>query len=218
MTVCVVDDDPDFRESLLWLLGGAGHQALGFASGAAFLAAWEAGELDPESIGPCVVLLDIRMPGMSGLALQQQLRERGAQLPIIVITGHGDVPTAVEAMKNAAVDFLEKPFDDSQLLQLVATVLSRAEQSQAAAGQAQRQRQRWAGLSPRELEVARCVIAGQRNRQIAEGLGISIKTVEAHRSRVMRKLELDNVQALVALAAEVEGPGGALRDAGEEDR
>lgn len=188
-TVFIVDDDQDFRESLSWLLEGEGHTTRCFESAEAFLESYqnEAGCL----------LLDLRMTGMSGLALQNQLMERGWVIPVIMITGHGDVDVAVQAMKNHAVDFIEKPFDDGAILKLVAQTLSRSE---AIFRRAQRQetvRQRWKSLSKRETAVAELVIQGLANREMAERLGISIKTVEIHRSRVMKKMNAPRIADLI---------------------
>lgn len=194
-TVFVVDDDLDFRESLAWLLESAGYQVRVYGSAEEFLEGYggEAGCL----------LLDVRMTGMSGLALQQALNEKGFTLPVIMITGHGDVAMAVQAMKNRAVDFIEKPFDDEALLLAVAGTLKEAE-GRFKEQHLQRQvNDCWQSLSKRETQVAELVIAGLANREIAEQLGISIKTVEIHRSRVMNKMQAKNIAELVSLAGEL---------------
>lgn len=199
--VYIVDDDQDFRESLAWLLDGAGYRAVGFASGEDFLAALD--ELDSiarEDETACL-LLDVRMGGMSGLVLQQRLNERASKLPVIMITGHGDVAMAVQAMKNKAVDFIEKPFDDEALLSLVAATLKVAEQQHRQDVGRLLLTQRWCSLSKRERQVADLVLAGRANREVAEQLSISIKTVEVHRSRVMSKMQAKNVAELVSLAS-----------------
>lgn len=188
-TVFVVDDDRDFRESLSWLLQSANLTCRAFESGEAFLQHY-AGE-------PGCLLLDVRMAGMSGLALQQELNNRHYALPVIMITGHGDVAMAVQAMKNRAVDFIEKPFDDEALLHLVRETLLRSERVFNNVEKNRHARQLWESLSKREREVARLVVQGLPNRDIAETLGISIKTVEIHRSRVMRKMQAKNLARLV---------------------
>lgn len=142
------------------------------------------------------------MDGMSGLALQQEMSKRGIKLPVIVITGHGDVGMAVQAMKNEAVDFLEKPFDDAVLLELVASTLRAAEDIFAAEEKRRDVAARWEALSKREHQVATLVVQGKANREIAEQLSISIKTVEIHRSRVMQKMQTKKVAELVSLAGD----------------
>jgi two-component system, LuxR family, response regulator FixJ len=191
--VFVVDDDKDFRESLLWLLEGAGYSCLGYGSAEEFLRQYQGQE-------GCL-LLDVRMQGMSGLALQQELNRRKLVLPVIMITGHGDVAMAVQAMKNNAADFIEKPFDDEVLLTLIAETLKKGEQEFSEKAQIQQVEACWQALSKRERQVAGLVVEGFSNREIAEKLDISIKTVEIHRSRVMSKMQAKKVTELVALAA-----------------
>jgi two-component system, LuxR family, response regulator FixJ len=191
--VFVVDDDKDFRESLLWLLEGAGYSCLGYGSAEEFLRQYQGQE-------GCL-LLDVRMQGMSGLALQQELNRRKLVLPVIMITGHGDVAMAVQAMKNNAADFIEKPFDDEVLLTLIAETLKKGEQEFSEKAQIQQVETCWQALSKRERQVAGLVVEGFSNREIAEKLDISIKTVEIHRSRVMSKMQAKKVTELVALAA-----------------
>lgn len=188
-TVFLVDDDQDFRESLTWLLEGAGHVVRAFSNAEVFLLEYQG--------QPGCLLLDVRMTGMSGLALQQLMKERGFFLPTIIITGHADVAMAVQAMKNNAIDFLEKPFDDEVLLQLVVTALARDKKEQSQQNKERSVRERWALLSKREREVATLVAKGHANREIAELLEISIKTVEIHRSRVMKKMNVSNVVGLI---------------------
>ena len=196
LTVFIVDDDEDFRESLSWLLEGEGHHTRCFESAEAFLEAYQ-GE-------PGCLLLDLRMTGMSGLALQAQLLERRWVIPVIMITGHGDVDVAVQAMKNNAVDFIEKPFDDGAILKLVEKTLLRSRDIFSKAQEVNGIRERWDSLSKREVGVAELVLKGMANREIAEHLGISIKTVEIHRSRVMKKMQVTRVTELVKLVVAIE--------------
>jgi RNA polymerase sigma factor (sigma-70 family) len=188
--VYVVDDDEAVRDSIHWLLDASGYEVRTFESGEAFLAAY-----DPAAIA-CLVL-DVRMPGMSGLELQERLVADRADLPIVFVTGHGDVPMAVSTMKKGAVDFLEKPFDQAQLRAVVERVLT-----DARARAAQREQQRLnqallARLTAREQQVLARIVAGRMNKQIASDLGISIKTVEAHRASIMLKLQANTVADLM---------------------
>lgn len=194
--VYLVDDDLDFRESLVWLLEGAGHQVSAFGSGEEFLAAC------CESFSGCL-LLDVRMTGMSGLTLQQELNHRSIKLPVIIITGHADVGMAVQAMKNQAVDFIEKPFDDEVLLGLVTSILKNVDGLSQIQAKQRQVAQRWQLLSKREKQVAQLVVDGKVNREIGEQLGISIKTVEIHRSRVMNKMQAKNIAGLMNLVGEM---------------
>ena len=167
-TVYVVDDDDAVRDALTMLFRNAGLQVRAFPSAKAFLD-------QPAPDAPACLVLDIRMPGMSGTALQDELRARGRRMPIIFITGHGNIPTAVQAVQKGAFDFIEKPFDDYQLLSQVMNAL-------------QRPAEQLALLSEREQEVLKLVLAGKPSRQIAEELFISARTVEFHRARIMVKL------------------------------
>ena len=177
-TVYVVDDDDAVRDSLTMLFRNAGLAVRGFASARAFLD-------QPAPAAPSCLVLDIRMPGMSGTALQDELKARAPRLPIIFITGHGNIPTAVEAVKKGAYDFIEKPFDDYQLL---SQVMSALERSASGAAPAVPSREQLALLSEREQEVLTLVLAGKPSRQVAEELYISSRTVEFHRARIMQKL------------------------------
>jgi RNA polymerase sigma factor (sigma-70 family) len=188
--VHIIDDDEALRDSLVWLLESTGLKVASYPSAEAFLKVWT-----PQLRG-CLVL-DIRMPGMSGLELHEKLNSMHSTLPVIFITGHGDVPMAVTALKKGAFDFIEKPFHDQDMLNLIEQCLERdrAEQDQRRQG-AEAQR-RIDQLTPREREVLELIVAGRLNKQIADDLGISIKTVEVHRARVMEKMGADSLAELV---------------------
>jgi FixJ family two-component response regulator len=188
-TVYVVDDDDAMRDSLRWLLESAGYRVASYSSAERFLAAFRANH------ATCLVL-DVRLSGLTGLELQQELNRKGANLPIIFITGHGDVPMAVQALKSGAFHFLEKPFEGERLLELIEQTAS------LAVPEAERTRRRCAAarvttLTHREREVMELVVQGRKNREIAEALSISVKTVEAHRARAMEKMEVSSVAELV---------------------
>jgi two-component system, LuxR family, response regulator FixJ len=195
LTVFVVDDDDDFRDSLVWLLESADFSVRQMNSAEQFLAQYQ-GEHG-------CLLLDIRMSGMSGLALQQQLRDKAAGLPVIIITGHGDVTLCVKAMKNAAVDFIEKPFDDEVLFRAVNEALALCERQLTQFSQQEDVRSRWQSLSKRESQVAKLVIQSFSTREIAQQLELSVKTIEIHRSQIMKKMKAKNVADLVAKTAKV---------------
>jgi FixJ family two-component response regulator len=189
-TVYVVDDDEAVRDSLQWLLEGKDYRVKCFDSSESFLA-----RFDPREVA-CLIA-DIRMEGMSGLELQDRLLERKSPLPIVFITGHGDVPMAVTTMKKGAMDFIEKPFKEAELLGLVERMLEHA------FSQHQEQASRDALLSrltTREAQVLERIVAGRLNKQIADDLGISIKTVEAHRANIMEKLNANTVADLLKIA------------------
>jgi two-component system response regulator FixJ len=190
-TVFVVDDDEAVRDSLSLLLETAGHRVEAFDSGPKLLAA-----LTPERRG-CVVA-DVRMPGMDGLELQQELLARQIRLPIIIMTGHGDVPIAVRAMKAGAVDFVEKPFAEESILETVRIALAQSERARSPAEHAFQER--LAELTQREREVLRAMVAGHPNKVIAHLLQISPRTVEIHRARVMEKTGARSLSHLVRLA------------------
>jgi FixJ family two-component response regulator len=192
-TVYVVDDDEAVRDSLQWLLEGNSYRVRSFSSAEAFLA-----EFVPEGVG-CLVL-DVRMPGMSGLELQGELAARKVGLPIVFVTGHGDVPMAVAAMKSGATDFIEKPFDQAALKSVVERTLARA--GDVAVEQETRRQNgaRLGRLTLRERQVLERIVAGRLNKQIADDLGISIKTVEAHRANIMEKLDAGTVADLMRVA------------------
>lgn len=193
-TVHVVDDDEALRDSLRWLLEGHGFVVHAHDSAAHFL------NDGPPSSGS-VILLDVRMPGMTGMQLQDVMAQRGIAAPIIFITGHGDVPMAVEAVKKGAFDFLEKPFNDEQLV----AVIRRAADLQAARQGSLRSAGRLGLLTSREREVLDLVVAGQLNKSIANQLGISIKTVEVHRARVMEKMQAKSLAELIQIALSERG-------------
>ncbi|MFC4274336.1 MULTISPECIES: response regulator transcription factor [Alcaligenaceae] len=192
-TVYIVDDDEAVRDSLRWLLEANGYRVRAYPSAENFLE-----DYDPNLVG--VLIADVRMPGMSGLELQEQLIARQAPLPIVFITGHGDVPMAVTTMKKGAIDFLEKPFNESDLREIVARMLEQATQ-RVSKFQAQRDHEAMlARLTAREQQVLERIVAGRLNKQIADDLGISIKTVEAHRANIMEKLEVTTVADLMKVA------------------
>ncbi|MGA0583155.1 MAG: response regulator transcription factor [Castellaniella sp.] len=192
-TIYIVDDDEAVRDSLRWLLEANGYAVRSFAGAEEFLAAY-----DPEQVG--VLIADIRMPGMSGLELQEALIARKAPLPIVFITGHGDVPMAVSTMKKGAVDFLEKPFNEADLRALVAGMLEQARERVREAHAQRDQQAVLSRLTAREQQVLERIVAGRLNKQIAGDLNISIKTVEAHRANIMEKLEVTTVADLMKIA------------------
>lgn len=192
-TVYVVDDDEAVRDSLQWLLEGKDYRVRCFDSAESFLSRY-----DPREVA-CLIA-DIRMDGMTGLELQNRLLEKHSPLPIVFITGHGDVPMAVDTMKKGAMDFIQKPFNEAQLLDLVERMLDRA---RAAFSEHQLAADRDALLSKlttRESQVLERIVAGRLNKQIADDLGISIKTVEAHRANIMEKLNANTVADLLKIA------------------
>jgi RNA polymerase sigma factor (sigma-70 family) len=188
--IYVVDDDDAFRDSLRWLLESAGYRVAVFPSAERFLAAYR------PSPNACL-LLDVRMPGLSGIELQAELTRRGDAIPIIFITGHGDVPMAVEAVKMGAFDFIEKPCADSRLLALIERVSAEGAPARQEHAQRLSAAARLRTLSEREREVLDLVVVGRKNKQIAEGLGISVKTVEAHRARAMEKMGATSIAEVV---------------------
>ncbi|CAG1009589.1 Response regulator protein TmoT [Burkholderiales bacterium] len=191
--VYVVEDDAMVRQSLALLLGTMAVEVRSFATGRQFL-----DSISPDCLG-CVVL-DLRLPGLSGLEVQAALLERGLNLPIIFITGHGDVPLAVEAMRGGAIDFLQKPFDGELLLGRVREALAAGREQKAQREQHEDAAARLDTLSRREREVLALVVEGRMNKTIAAELGISAKTVEDHRASIMRKTATRSVAELVKLA------------------
>jgi FixJ family two-component response regulator len=193
LTVFIVDDDPAVRDALGLLLGVRGYRTAVFASAEAFLQGWQA------SWRGCL-LVDIRMSGMDGLALQRELRERGSGMPVVVMSGHGDVSTARAAFKADAVDFLEKPFDDAKLIAAIDEALARARANHSEQARRSRSASLLGELTPREREVMQLVVLGRHNRDIGPALGISVRTVEVHKARLMSKLGVDNVADLVRIS------------------
>lgn len=189
-TVYVVDDDEAVRDSLKWLLEASDYRVELYDSGESFIAKY-----DPNAIA--VLVLDVRMPGMSGLEVQEHLLARNADLPIIFITGHGDVSMAVNALKRGAVDFIEKPFEQAALKQLVERMLKEARDRHAKKESETINEMLLSKLTPRELQVLERIINGRLNKQIADDLGISIKTVEAHRASIMDKTNSGTVADLM---------------------
>lgn len=196
-TVYVVEDDKAVRDSLLLLLRLRGYAPSGYESAEDFL------QLDA-LLRPACALVDVRLPGIDGLALQRRLKERHPGLPVIVITGHGDVATARSALRDGAVDFLEKPIDEHELLDAVAVALASDQRRVAQARDREEITARLARLTARELEVFERITNGQHNREIAEEFGISPRTVEVHRSRIMEKLQARRVADLFRLRFELE--------------
>jgi len=189
--VYVVDDDDAMRDSLVWLLESHGLSVEAFPNAEAFL------QNSPEGMRGCLVL-DVRMPGMSGLELHDELVARGSRLPVIFVTGHGDVPMAVSALKKGATDFIEKPFSDQDMLRLVDQCLEAERGRRAREDERAQRHERLESLTQREREVMGLVVAGKPNKLIADELGISIKTVEVHRARVMSKMAVGSVAELVS--------------------
>ena len=192
-TVYVVDDDEAVRDSLQWLLEGKDYRVRCFESAESFLSRYDAREV-------ACLIVDIRMGGMTGLELQSRLIEVGSPLPIVFITGHGDVPMAVDSMKKGAMDFIQKPFKEDQLVPLVERMLDQAKDAFAEFQSAASRDALMARLTLREAQVLERIVAGRLNKQIADDLGISIKTVEAHRANIMEKLNANTVADLLKIA------------------
>jgi FixJ family two-component response regulator len=192
-TVYVVDDDEAVRDSLQWLLEGKDYRVRCYDSAETFLSRYEPREV-------ACLIVDIRMAGMTGLALQDRLVERKSPLPIVFITGHGDVPMAVETMKKGAMDFIQKPFHEATLLSLVERMLDQAKDAFSEHQHSASRDALLAKLTSREAQVLERIVAGRLNKQIADDLGISIKTVEAHRANIMEKLNANTVADLLKIA------------------
>ena len=196
-TVFLIDDDSSVRRALTRLIKSAGYPVLAFASAGEFL------ENNVPSDGPACLVLDIRMPGLSGLDLQGELQKRDSILPIIFITGHGDIPMSVQAMKAGAVDFLPKPVKDKELLHAIEQALARAGRENADRGEIADIRRRSVTLTPREREVMELVVTGMINKQIAYELGTVEKTIKIHRARVMEKMKAGSLADLVRIAERI---------------
>ena len=192
----VVDDDDSLRTALLRLLDAAGFEARGYASTGEFL-------LHPLADRPGCLLLDVRLPGPSGLELQDALQHHGATLPVVFLTGHADVPSSVRAMKAGAVDFLEKPVERATLLAALRRALERDAAERAARDEAARLRALFATLTPREREVFERIVAGKLNKQIADELKTSERTVKSQRAQLMLKLGVDSAAELGRLAEQL---------------
>ena len=180
--VFVIDDDEAVRSSLEWLINSVDIDVRTFASADEFLSAYERGH-------PGCLIVDVRMPGMSGLELQRQLAERSISLPVIIITGHGDVEMAVRAMKAGAFDFVQKPFNDQVLLDLIQSALEKNARASQHIAERLRVAEQLGQLTDRERQVLDGIVGGDSNKEIATRLGLSEKTIEFHRSKVMRKME-----------------------------
>lgn len=188
--VYVIDDDEAFRDSLVWLLESSQYTVRAFDSAEAFL-----NVASPDMSG-CVIA-DVRMSGITGLELHRRLQALGVDLPTIIVTGHGDVPMAVTAFRDGVVDFIEKPLDDQYVLERIEFSLAKARDNARLRQQADDFARRYESLTQREKEVLEYIVAGKLNKQIADLMDISIKTVEVHRSRVMEKMQVTNVAELV---------------------
>ena len=195
-TVFVVDDDAGVRGALALLLKSVGLRAIAYPSAQEFLDHYS------ESQAGCLVL-DVRMPGLSGLELQQQLNLRGATLPVLFMTGHADVPMAVEAMQAGAFDFLQKPFRDQDLLDRIQRALQHDAQIRAEQQQTQQVRERHATLTPRERQVMDLMTAGRPNKLMAVDLGLSQRTIEIHRAHVMDKMQARSLAQLVRMSLQL---------------
>jgi two-component system response regulator TtrR len=197
-TAYVVDDDEAIRTLWRWLMESNGIAVQTFGTAAEFIAAYKEGGL------ACLVL-DVRLPGMSGLELQDYLKREGIEIPIVFVSGHGDVPTAVSALKGGAVDFIQKPFGYREVLQIIQRAFERDAEIREKRAKRSQVTERVAALTEREREVMQRVIEGKLNKVIADELGISMKTVEFHRAKVMEKMGADSVAGLVQLM--LQNPG-----------
>ncbi len=208
--VYIVEDDEAVRESLQLVLESVGRQVVPYDSARAFLA-----DFDPDMAG-CLVL-DIRMPGMTGMELQRQLNERNSILPVIFVTGHGDVPMAVEAMQQGALDFVQKPYREQDLLDKIEHAMDVDQRNREQLQRRQEITERIASLTPRERDVMQLMIEGRANKVIAIDLDISQRTVEIHRARVMEKLQANSLAHLVRMAMAVDPDYGNTASEEEEE-
>ncbi|MDP3294427.1 MAG: response regulator [Nevskia sp.] len=199
-TVFIVDDEEPVRDSIGLLLRSVGLRSRGYPDARAFLDAYQPGQ-------PGCLVLDIRMPRMSGMELQQELNRRGWGIPLIFITGHGDVPMAVEAMRAGAVDFLQKPFKDDDLIRRVQKALDQDLRLREQLGALEQIRARYDSLTPREREIAERLVAGDANKVIAIDLSLSERTVELHRAHIMQKMEARGIAPLVQLLLQLKAAG-----------
>jgi FixJ family two-component response regulator len=193
--VLVVDDDPSVRKGLTRVLASAGYSVEAFASAREFLER-------PPHPGPCCLVLDVRMPGLTGIQLQEMLAAAGRRMSIVFVTGHADVPTSVKAMKAGAVDLLTKPVDAQDLIAAIQRAVTRDEHDRATEARRTEIQRRVSLLTPRETEVFALVVTGMPNKQSAAALGVVEKTVKVHRARVMEKMQAGSVAELVRLADE----------------
>lgn len=197
IAVFIVDDDPGVRDSLQYMVESVGHRVEAFENARAMI------DRARRPVAGCLVA-DLRLPGMSGLDMVDQLTEMGVRLPTIVITGHGDVPAAVRAMKAGAIDFIEKPFSDQALLDRIRAALALDAEDRAVADSLAAVQSRYDHLTPRERQVMASVVEGKLNKQIATDLGLSHKTIEVHRAHVMEKMSAGSLAALVRMAVLLE--------------